>query len=55
MGRCSTRPALSNSDSPPELRRAWQKLQRALEAAAEAITFQQLLDEGAEKEKMYYI
>jgi Rrf2 family transcriptional regulator, cysteine metabolism repressor len=48
-------PALSNSDAPPELRRAWHKLQRALETAAEAITFQQLLDEGAAKEKMYYI
>jgi Rrf2 family transcriptional regulator, cysteine metabolism repressor len=48
-------PALSNSDSPPELRRAWQKLQRALEAAAEAITFQQLLDDSVAKEKMYYI
>jgi Rrf2 family protein len=48
-------PALGNSDAPPELRRAWQKLQRALEDAAEAITFQQLLEEGAAKEKMYYI
>ena len=48
-------PALSNSDSPPELRRAWQRLQQALEATAEAITFQQLLDEGVAKEKMYYI
>ena len=48
-------PALSNSDCPPELRRAWQKLQRALEDAAEAITFQQMLEEGVEKEKMYYI
>jgi hypothetical protein len=30
-------------------------LQQALNATAEAITFQQLLDEGVEKEKMYYI
>jgi Rrf2 family transcriptional regulator, cysteine metabolism repressor len=42
-------------DEPLELRRAWQKLQRALDAAADSITFQQLLEEGAEKEKMYYI
>ena len=28
---------------------------RALEEAANAITFQQMLEEGAEKEKMYYI
>ena len=48
-------PALNDSHCPPELRRAWQKLQQALEAAAAAITFQQLLEESAEKEKMYYI
>jgi Rrf2 family protein len=48
-------PALSDSHCPPELRRAWQKLQRSLEEAAKGITFQQLLAEGAEKEKMYYI
>ena len=48
-------PALSDSRCPPELRRAWQKLQRSLEEAADAITFQQMLEEGAEKEKMYYI
>ncbi len=48
-------PALSNSDGPPELRRAWQRLQQALESTADAITFQQLLEESAEKEKMYYI
>jgi len=30
-------------------------LDRALEAAADAITFQQLLEESVEKEKMYYI
>ena len=47
--------ALSDSDCPPELRRAWLQLQQAAEAAADAITFQQLLDESAEKEKMYYI
>ena len=48
-------PALSDADCPPELRRAWQRLQRSLESVAEAITFQQLVEEGAEKEKMYYI
>ena len=48
-------PALSDSHCPPELRRAWQKLQHSLEVAADAITFQQMLEEGAEKEKMYYI
>ncbi len=48
-------PALTDADCPPELRHAWQKLQQALDAAANAITFQKLLEEGAEKEKMYYI
>ena len=48
-------PALTDADCPPELRRAWQKLQEALDNAANAITFQRLLEEGAEKEKMYYI
>ena len=48
-------PALHDSHCPPELRRAWKKLQQALEGAAAAITFQQLLEESAEKEKMYYI
>ena len=48
-------PGPGNAEGPPELRRAWQRLQQALESAAEAITFQQLIDEGVEKEKMYYI
>ena len=48
-------PALGNTDGLPELRRAWRRLQQALEATAEAITFQRLVDEGAEKERMYYI
>ena len=48
-------PGLSGSGGPPELRRAWQKLRHAVEDTAGAITFQQLLEENAEKEKMYYI
>jgi DNA-binding IscR family transcriptional regulator len=48
-------PGLSNSGGPPELRRAWHKLRQAVEGTAGAITFQQLLEESAEKEKMYYI
>lgn len=48
-------PALSDSECPPELRRAWKKLQQSVEIAAGAITFQSLMDETAEKEKMYYI
>ena len=48
-------PALSDPGCPPELRRAWKKLQQSVDSAAGAITFQSLLDESAEKEKMYYI
>ena len=54
-GQVFDTPALSDPNCPPELRRTWQRLQQTLQAAADAITFQQLLDEGAEKEKMYYI
>jgi Rrf2 family protein len=48
-------PALSDQDCPPELRRAWKRLKETLEGAADAITFQRLLEESSEKEKMYYI
>jgi len=48
-------PGLNNASGPAELRRAWQKLRQSVEVVANSITFQQLLEEGAEKEKMYYI
>jgi Rrf2 family transcriptional regulator, cysteine metabolism repressor len=48
-------PAPGNAGGPPELLRAWQRLQQSLENAADSISFQLLLEEGAEKEKMYYI
>ncbi len=48
-------PALSDPNCAPELRGAWQRLKDAMDKAAAGITFQQLLDEGADKEKMYYI
>ena len=54
-GRVFDPPALGDAHCPPELRAAWQKLQTALDEAADSITFQQLLDDGAGKEKMYYI
>jgi Rrf2 family protein len=54
-GKVFDTPALSDSDCPPELRQAWVQLQQAVESAADSITFQKLLDESAEKEKMYYI
>jgi len=48
-------PALTDPDCPVELKRAWQRLKDTLERAADATTFQKLLEEGSEKEKMYYI
>ena len=48
-------PALHDAQCPGELRGAWQKLQQAVEAAADAITFQSLLDAGSAEEKMFYI
>lgn len=48
-------PALSDPMCPPELRAAWLKLQQAVEDTAGSITFQKLLDQGADKGKMYYI
>lgn len=54
-GQIFDSPALSDPQCPPELRKAWMKMQAALEQAADSINFQRLLDESAEKEKMYYI
>lgn len=47
--------ALTDSNCPPELRGAWEKLRHSVNATADNITFQNLLDEGEGKEKMYYI
>jgi Rrf2 family protein len=48
-------PALTDAGCPPELRKAWLDLQRALDTTADSITFQRLLEESGEKDKMYYI
>jgi Rrf2 family protein len=48
-------PALSDPQCPVELRGIWEKLQRTLDSAADEITFQNLLDQSTDKEKMYYI
>jgi Rrf2 family protein len=48
-------PALSDAQCPLELRGVWEKLQKTLDAVANSITFQQLLEQSADKEKMYYI
>jgi Rrf2 family protein len=54
-GKVFDTPALSDPDCPPELRRAWQRIQQSVDSAADSTTFQELLEESAEKEKMYYI
>ena len=54
-GQVFDTPALSDPDCAPELRRAWKRLQRAMESTANGTTFQQLIEESAAKEKMYYI
>jgi Rrf2 family protein len=54
-GQVFDSPALHDEQCPPELRGAWKKLQEALDATADAINFQQLLDDGAGKREMYYI
>ncbi len=46
--------ALTDSQCPPVLRNAWEKMQEAVSRTANAINFQQLLDE-ADRSKMYYI
>jgi Rrf2 family protein len=48
-------PALNDAGCPPELRRAWQRLQHVVSSTADGITFQKLIEESTEKEKMYYI
>jgi Rrf2 family protein len=54
-GQVFDSPGLSDSQCPPELRAAWKMLQTSLDIAAHSITFQKLLDQSTDKEKMYYI
>jgi Rrf2 family protein len=48
-------PALNDPKNPPELREAWGRLRLAVNHTADSITFQELLEQSAEKGKMYYI
>jgi Rrf2 family transcriptional regulator, cysteine metabolism repressor len=48
-------PALNDAQCPVELRESWAKLKSTLEAQADSINFQKLLEAGVDKEKMYYI
>jgi Rrf2 family transcriptional regulator, cysteine metabolism repressor len=54
-GQVFDTPALSDGNCPPELRNAWERIKTSINAAADGITFQQLADESAAKDKMYYI
>lgn len=54
-GQVFESPAQQDTQCPAELRAAWQQLQSALDAAADVITFQKLVDESSDKAKMYYI
>ena len=48
-------PALEDPRCAPELRRVWQLLGSAVDHAAGQVTFQRLVEEGDEKEQMWYI
>ncbi len=47
--------ALSDTQCPLELQNAWTQLQQALDQVADGINFQQLVDQGSSKQRMYYI
>ena len=48
-------PAINDAECPAELRNAWRKVQNSVTDAADEISFQKLLEDSVEKEKMYYI
>jgi Rrf2 family protein len=54
-GQIFDSPGLNDPQNPPELRRAWSRVRQAVNQSADSITFQELLEQSAEKEKMYYI
>lgn len=54
-GQIFDAPALTDEKCAHELREAWRKLQSNLDKTADSITFQQILDAGSDKGKMYYI
>ncbi len=48
-------PALGDPKCPAELRQGWRQLQSAVETEAARINFQQLLDAGGDRDRMFYI
>lgn len=54
-GQAFDTPAIADPHCPPELRGAWQRIQRAVNDQLDAINFQLLAESGLEKDRMYYI
>ncbi len=54
-GQVFDSPAINDPQCPVELRSLWRKLQSTLDETADSVTFQQLLEQSTDKEKMYYI
>ncbi|MBL9134265.1 MAG: Rrf2 family transcriptional regulator [Verrucomicrobiales bacterium] len=48
-------PAIHDPQCPPELRRAWRQLQTVIDQSFDTVNFQQLVDAGSDKDRMYYI
>ena len=48
-------PAFTDPQCPAELKSAWRGLQGAIEAAANRVNFQQLVESGSERDRMFYI
>lgn len=48
-------PAIEDEKCPPELRQAWTDLREAAAKAADSIDFRTLVEQGRDKEEMYYI
>jgi len=48
-------PAISDENCPEEMRKAWKHLQSEATKTADSINFQKLVEDGANKEEMYYI
>lgn len=48
-------PAINDPQCPPELRKIWKNLQKTLDDSTNSISFQDILEESMNKEKMYYI
>jgi Rrf2 family transcriptional regulator, cysteine metabolism repressor len=54
-GQVFDSPALNDPQCPDELRNLWRRMQACLDNTANEVNFQQLLEQAADKEKMYYI